>query len=165
MGRHASLFVLGVEGLAVGARWRWCLAVSLLVVYGIILPGALTNTASAHLTGWSLVRGGHLNYWNKLPGSTFESLVDIAEDEWQKEVGINISSVDSKDSADVIITSMYYHSTLHLVPPIRIIRLNTETKRGRFLSIAASCRTNAPHPAPRALSEINMEIPRERRRI
>ena len=71
-------------------RRLWCLAAALLVVYGVVLPSAAMNSASAHLTGWDLVEEGHLNYFNKIQGVEWASLIHLAEDEWQRIVGIDI---------------------------------------------------------------------------
>lgn len=90
-------------------RRPWWLAVALLVVYGMVVPSAATSSVSAHLTGWHLVRGGHLNYFNRnsasLPGGDFSDLIRLAENEWQPRVGIAITEVFSAQDADVIISS------------------------------------------------------------
>jgi hypothetical protein len=85
------------------------LTVALLIVYGMVLPNAVTNSASAHNLSWNLVRDGHLRYFNKLstslPGGNFSSLIDLAEDEWDPHVGISISEVSRESDADVVLTS------------------------------------------------------------
>ena len=78
------------------------LGVALLVVFGVLLPGSITNRASAHNLGWYLVRNGQLRYYDATGSiSKFGNLIRTAEDPWQPYVDINIREVFNRSDADV----------------------------------------------------------------
>jgi hypothetical protein len=80
--------------------------VVLLVLYGVLLPPLLVETAIAHklIVGgvWRhSVRGGRLDYLDK---SSYGSQVRIARDEWRAASTIRLREVDDHNDAEIRVT-------------------------------------------------------------
>jgi hypothetical protein len=83
-----------------------CVGLSLLLVYGAVLPNVFIGHVAAHRLGWSLVRSGHLRYYDGTGSrAKFGNLIQTAEDQWSSHIDIEIREVSNQSSADVILTS------------------------------------------------------------
>lgn len=83
------------------------LGVALLVVYGMLLPGATVNRAAAHDLGWDLVSSTRiLGYHDAIPSKwNLGVQVTNAREAWEDYVGIRFSRSSSPET-DVVFVSI-----------------------------------------------------------